>query len=144
MHVTIPLSTPFNAMGAISKASIWRSDAQLAAKWPHVKSTSTDAVSASRLSSSFAPPSSGVEASLATIMDQLLLMRANFGSCLDHLFDEMCQMNTKIGRIARHQSRLGGFAPSPTLEPAEVSSSDGGDDDDTSSSEIDDEMATSQ
>ena len=143
MHVTIPLSTPFNAMGAISKASIWRSDAQLAAKWPHVESTSTDAASASRLSSSSAPPS-GVEASLTTIMDQLQLMRANFGSCLDHLSDEMCQMNTKIGRIARHQSRLGGFAPSPTPKPVEVSSSDGGDDDDTSSSEIDDEMATSQ
>ena len=90
MHVTIPLSTPFNAMGAISKASIWRSDAQLAAKWPHVESTSTDAAYASRLSSSSPPPSSRVEASLATIMDQLQLMRASFGSRLDHLSNEMC------------------------------------------------------
>jgi len=90
MHVTIPLSTPFNVVGAISKASIWRSDAQLAAKRPRVESTSTDAASASRLSSSSAPPSSGVEVSVVAIMDQLQLMRADFGSHLDLLSDEMC------------------------------------------------------
>ena len=57
-------------------------------------------------------------------------MRANFGSCLDHLSDEMCQMNTRIGCIAHHQSRLGGFAPSPSPEfVKESSSSDGGDND---------------
>jgi len=54
-------------------------------------------------------------------------------------------MNTRIGRITRHQSRLGGFAPSPSHEPTE-SSLDGGDDDDddASSSETDDEMIASQ
>ena len=55
-------------------------------------------------------------------------------------------MNTKIGHITRHQSRLGGFAPSPTPEPAEESSLDGGDsddDDDASCSETDDEKASS-
>ena len=53
-------------------------------------------------------------------------------------------MNTRIGRIAYRQSRLGGFAPSPSLEPTEPSS-DGGDDngDDASYSEIDDEMIVS-
>ena len=56
-------------------------------------------------------------------------MRADFGSRLDHLFDEMCQMNTRIGCIAPHQSCFGGFALSPSLEPTK-SSSDGGDDDD--------------
>ena len=73
-------------------------------------------------------------------------MRADFGSRLDHLSDEMCQMNTRIDRIAHRQSRLGGFAPSPSPEYAEESSSlDGGDDDDdASSSEYDDEMMTSQ
>ena len=62
-------------------------------------------------------------------------MLADFGSCLNHLSDEMCQMNTKIGRIACRQSRFGGFAPSPLLDPVEESS-DGGDDesDDASSS----------
>ena len=44
-------------------------------------------------------------------------------------------MNTKIGRIARRQSRFGGFAPSPLPDPVEESF-DGGDDesDDASSS----------
>ena len=73
-------------------------------------------------------------------------MHANFGSHLDHLSDEMCHMNTKINRIARCQSRLGGFAPSPSIEHVEESSSsDGGDDDDdnTSSSETDEEMMIS-
>ena len=58
-------------------------------------------------------------------------------------------MNTKINRIARCQSCLGGFAPSRLLEPA-GSSSDGGDDDDdddddddASFSKTDDEMTLS-
>ena len=56
-------------------------------------------------------------------------------------------MNTRIGHIARLQSRLGGFTPSPSSEPAEESSSGGDDDDDDadgSSSFNDDEMTTSQ
>ena len=71
-------------------------------------------------------------------------MRADFGSRLDHLSDEMCQMNTRIDRIAHRQSRLGGFAPSPSPKYAEESSSSGDDDDDASGSEYDDEMMTSQ
>ena len=39
-------------------------------------------------------------------------------------------MNIRIGHIAHHQLRLGGFALSPTPKPAKESSSDGGDDDD--------------
>ena len=72
-------------------------------------------------------------------------MCANFGSRLHHPFNEMCQMNTKIGRIACHQFRFGGFAPSPTPKLAEESSSNGEDDDedDASGFETDDEMATS-
>ena len=50
-------------------------------------------------------------------------------------------MNTRISRIARCQSRLSGFVPSPSPEHVEESSSsNGGDDDDASSSEFDDEM----
>ena len=144
-------------MDAISKEFILRSDAQLAAKWPHVKPTpaqqeeaafraTEDATYASWPSFSSAPSSSsGVEASLAAIMDQLQHMSANFGSHLDHLFDEICQMNTRIGCIACRQSHLGGFAYSPFPEPAEESS-DGGDDesDDASGSPNDNEMTVSQ
>ena len=49
-----------------------------------------------RPSSLSAPPfSSGVEASLAAILDQIQHMRDDFDSRL-----EMCQMNTWIGQIA--------------------------------------------
>ena len=65
-------------------------------------------------------------------------MYADFGSHLDHLFDEMCQMNTRISRITHLQSRLGGFEPPASLERVkESSSSNGGD---TSSSESDDDL----
>ena len=114
-------------MDAINKKSIRRSDAQLAAKWPHVKltpaqqeeatfRTTEDAIYASQPSSSSTLSSSSrVEASLATIMDQLQHMSADFGSCLYHLFDEICQMNTRIGHIACRQSHFGSFAHSPSL-----------------------------
>ena len=112
-----------------------------------MESTSTDAALASTPSSSSTPPSSSSIAKvfLAAIMDQLQLMRVDFGSCLDHFSDEMCQINTKIGHIARRQSRLGGFAPSPTPEPTEESFLDGGDSDDNDASccETDDEKASS-
>ena len=77
-------------------------------------------------------------------MDQLQHMRDNFGSCLNHLSDEMCQMNTRIGRITHRQSRLRSFAYSPSLDPS-AESSDGRDDesDDASSSDYDDEMTLS-
>ena len=84
-----------------------------------MESTLTDAVPASRPSSSSASPSysSTAKVSLAAFMDQLQLMRTDFGSRLDHIFDEMCQMNTRIGCIACLQSHLGGFAPSPSPKP---------------------------
>ena len=73
-------------------------------------------------------------------------MRADFGSRPDHLSNEMCQMNTRIDRITRHQSRLGDFAPSPSPKLAKESSSSGDDVDgaDGSNSSSDDEMTSSQ
>ena len=73
-------------------------------------------------------------------------MYVDFGSRLNNLSDEMCQMNTKIGRITRRKSRLDGYTPSPSLEPTKESSSDGDDDDDvdgsSSSSDIwDDDLS---
>ena len=78
-------------------------------------------------------------------MGYLQHMHVDFGSRLDLLFDEMCQMNTKIGCIARRQSRLGAFACFPSPEHAEKSSSsDGRDNDDDFGSKYDDEMTISQ
>ena len=93
---------------------------------------------------------------LEAIMVQPQQMEANFGGCLDYLIDEMCQMNTQIGRIARKQACMVGFfpSPSPSLE-ALVDEGDDADDDEDDASSFgndeddvssfgDDEMTTSQ
>ena len=78
-------------------------------------------------------------------MGQIKHMRVDFGS-LDHLSNEMCQMNTRIGHIVRRQSCLDGFAPSPSPEPTKESSSSGDDVDGANGSSFssDDEVANSQ
>ena len=71
-------------------------------------------------------------------------------ACLDTLSDELCQVKTRVGRIARRQARLGGFleSPSPSLEAFEDkdddgdSNNDGDDEDEDASSSGDDEMTT--
>ena len=68
-------------------------------------------------------------------MAQLQCMDA----CLDTLSTELYQVNVLVGRIARRQAAMGGFAPEPTPSPphpvasdsdAEDDDDDGGDDDD--------------
>ena len=72
-------------------------------------------------------------------------------ACLDTLNDELCQVNTYVGRIARRQAHLGGFVESfsPSPEASEDEDDDGNfddeDDDDKdedASSPSDDEMIT--
>ena len=65
------------------------------------------------------------------------------------LSDELCQVNTHVGHIARRQACLGGFAASPSLSPKASKNEDAadGDDDDEdedASSSNDKEMTTSQ
>ena len=79
-------------------------------------------------------------------MAQLQRMDAH----LETLSDELCQVNTCVGHIARWQAHLGGFveSPSPSLEASEDKDNDGesNDDDDDedkdASSPSDDEMST--
>ena len=67
---------------------------------------------------------------------------------LDTLSDELCQVNTYVGRIAQRQARLGGFveSPSSSLEASEDEKDDGdsdggdADEDKDASSFNDDEM----
>ena len=74
---------------------------------------------------------------------------------LDTLFMELYQVNVRVGRIARRQAIVGGFAPEPTPSPphpvasdsnAEDDGDDDGDDDDASDDDGDasptDEMST--
>ena len=51
---------------------------------------------------------------------------------LDTLSTELYQVNVRVGRIARRQATMGGFAPEPTPSPPcpVASDSDGEDDDD--------------
>ena len=71
-------------------------------------------------------------------------MHVDFGGRLDYLTDEMSQMNTRIGCIARRQAYIGGYGPSsftsserPIVSPFE-------DDEDDAGFPGDDEMMTSQ
>ena len=52
-------------------------------------------------------------------------------ACLDTLSDKLRQVNTRVGRIAREQARLGGFVESPSPSPeASADKDDDGDFDD--------------
>ena len=74
---------------------------------------------------------------------------------LDTLSTELYQVNVRVGRIARRQATMGGFAPEPTPSPPHLVASDfdveddddyDGDDDDASDADGDtnsiDEMFT--
>ena len=71
-------------------------------------------------------------------------MHANFGGRLNYLTDEMCQMNTRIGRIARWQAHIGGYGPSPSSSPERPVVSHFEDDEDDAGSPGDDKMMTFQ
>ncbi|KAL0009223.1 hypothetical protein SO802_010725 [Lithocarpus litseifolius] len=95
------LSIDFPSHMIVSMIDIYR-DTATAAKWPHVEPTlgqqdeaafraAKDAAYTSQPSFSSTPSSSSrVEASLAAIKDQLQHMRADFGSRLNQIYDEMC------------------------------------------------------
>lgn len=115
------------------------------AQWKEIKFRAAEDATYASHSSSFAPPpSSRVKAFLAAILDQFQLIRDGFGTPLDHFSDEMCLMNTKIGRIARRQSCLGGFVASPEHDPSVESFASGDDSGYASSLDYDDEMMTFQ
>ena len=66
---------------------------------------------------------------------------------LDTLNDELCQVNTRVGCIARSQAEMGGYTMTSTpVAPMNESDADADDDDDeddgNASSPSDDEMST--
>ena len=92
-YVSYPESSHFSYMYAIDAATVKRSIAQLHLRQPR---TETAAPPASTTPSTPAPSSaSGV--TLEAIMAQLVHMDA----CLNTLNDELCQVNTRVGRIVR-------------------------------------------
>ena len=64
---------------------------------------------------------------------------------LNTFSDELCQVNTRVGRIARRQTRLGGFvaSPSPSPDASKDEDDDGDSDGDDDEDEDEDENASS-
>ena len=63
---------------------------------------------------------------------------------LDTLSDELCQVNTRVGCIARLQARLGGLveSPSPSPKAFKEEDDDGDSDDDDDDDDDEDEDAS--
>ena len=92
--VSYPKSIHFFVMYVVDTATVRRSEAQHRLRWPRTKTTTPLASStpSTSASSSFV---GGV--TLEAIMTQLVRMDA----CLDTLNDELCQVNTSVGRVAQ-------------------------------------------
>ena len=73
-----------------------------------------------------APSSSSGDVTLGDVIAQLQRMDA----LLDTLSIELYQVNVRVGRIARRQATMGGFAPKATPSPPPPMASDSEDDDD--------------
>ena len=82
----------------------------------------------SRSAPSASAPSFSSDLSLGDVMAQLQCMDAR----LDTLSTELYQANVRVGRIARRQATMDGFAlePTPSLPPPVASDSEDEDDDD--------------
>ena len=79
-----------------------------------------------------------------------MVQLVRMGARLDTLSDELCQVNTYVGRIAQRHAVIGGFVASPPLtleaskdedDDSNVDASDADEDDGASSSNAD-EMST--
>ena len=146
LHSHSSLSPLFTIMGVICIGSVWWSKAQLRPKWPRVKMTNPAAFvvpPSSSTPSTSTPSSSVVGVTLDAIMEQLQWMHVDFGGRLDYLTDEMCQMNTMIGCIARRQARISGYGPSPSPSPERLVVSPSEDDEDDVGYPDNNEMKTS-
>ena len=127
-----------SVMCAIDTATIRRSKAQLQPRQPRTKTVTLPAFFTLSTSASSA---GGVN--LEAIMAQLMRMDAR----LDTFSIELCQVNTRVSRIAWQQAAMCGFtaysSPSPSTsedKSDDGSGSDDADEDDGASSPSDDEM----
>ena len=139
--ISYPESTYFTIIGAISGVFIRRSEAQFRPEQPRIEKTTPPASSAPSTST---PSSSMGGVTLEAIMAQLGCMDAR----LNTFSDELCQVNTRVGRIAWRQVVIDGFiassSPSPQASEDEGDDNGSGDDyDEDASSSGDKEMTTS-
>ena len=92
--ISYPESTHFSAMCAIDAATVKESEAQFQPKQPRTEMVTPPASSAPSTS---APSSLTGVVTLEAVMVQLQRMDAR----LNTLCNELCQVNTRVGRIAQ-------------------------------------------
>ena len=129
ISVPFPLSDHFSVIGAIDATTVKRREAQF-------RLTGSTAPPTPLAPSTSASSSSTSGVTFEDIMAQLQRMDAR----LNTLSDELCQVNTCVGRIARCQAIMGGFVTSPPPTPK---ASEDDDDDATTSDDEDDGNASS-
>ena len=91
--ISFPKSPHFTVMSAIDAATVRQNEAQLRPRWTRSETATPPAFSTPSTST---PSSSAGGVTLEAIIAQLVHMDA----CLDTLSDELCQVNTRVGRIA--------------------------------------------
>ena len=128
-----PSSDHFTVMCVIIYTTIKRSEAQLWSQQSDSAAPSSHSAPSRSAPSTSAPPSSSGDVSLEDIMAQLQHMDA----CLDTLSTELYQVNVRVGRIARRQASMGGFAPEATPSPPSPVASDSEDEDDDEGDDYD-------
>ena len=98
--IPFPVSDHFHVMYDIDATIVKRSEAQLRSRRSGMIAPPTSSTSFTS-----APFSSSGGVTLEDIMAQLMCMEAH----LDTLSDELCQVNTRVGHIARRQATIGGY-----------------------------------
>ena len=95
-----------------------------------------------------APSTSTPSSSLSGVtLKDIMVQLQHMDACLDTPSDELCQVNTRVRRIARCQAKMGGYTmPSTPIAPVDESDTNDADSDDEddgdASSPNDDEMST--
>jgi len=127
-EVCFPSYDPFPVMGTIDTGTVKCSEAQFHSRRSGSIATLTHST----------PSSSTSGVTLEDIMAQLQRMDAR----LNTLSDELCQVNTCVGHIARRQAKMGSY----TMPSTPVASSDESDDFDSANDDVatasDDDDAT--
>ena len=97
----------------------------------------------------FAPSTSTLSSSTSGVtLEDIMAQFQGMDAHLDTLSDELCQVNTRVGRIARCQVEMGGYTmPSTPVASADESDADDATasddkDDGDASSPSDDKMST--
>ena len=123
--VPFPSSDHFTFMCAIDYAPVKCSEDQFWSRQSDLIAPPSHSAPSRSAPSTSAPSSSSSDVTLGDIMAQLQRMDA----CLDTLSTELYQVNVRVGRIARRQVTMGGFAPEATPSPPSPMDSDSEDED---------------